>query len=363
MTKTTPKTIILSSGGTGGHVFPALSLAEELHGRGYEVVIMTDHRGKVFQSATGVSKVIALPTWKGRGRLEPIVLGLGLVVSFLLALVYMIRLRPKAVLGFGGYPSLPAVLSGYVMRIPTALHEQNAILGRANRLMVRFVTRLGLAYKSVKFAESFQDKVVPTGNPVRKSIIAIRDIPYHPSKAEEPFRLLVIGGSQGARVFSSIIPQALCDLPADMRERLVVHQQCRKEFLDATIAAYHQSGISVDIRLFFEDMDSQLRDAHLVIGRAGASTVAELSVSGRPALLVPFPFAMDNHQQANAMSLAEDGAAWVVLERDFTPLKAQELLLKAMKDDKILRTMAQKMHGLGQPDAAAKLAQMVEGLL
>lgn len=357
------KTIILSSGGTGGHVFPALSLAEELHSRGYEVVIMTDHRGQVFQSATGVSKVIALPTWKGRGRLGPIVLSIGLATSFLLALIHMVRLRPVAVLGFGGYPSLPAVLAGYLMRLPTALHEQNAILGRANRVMVRFVTRLGLAYKSVKFTEPFRNKIVRTGNPVRKSITAIRGIPYQSPKIEEPFRLLIIGGSQGARVFSSVIPKALCELPVDTRKRLVVHQQCRKEFLDATIDAYRKSGISVDIRPFFEDMDHQLREAHLIIGRAGASTVAELTVSGRPALLVPFPFAMDNHQQANAMSIAEDGAAWVVLERDFTPQKLQELLLIAMKDDKILKTMAQKMYNLGQPDASAKLAQMVEGLI
>lgn len=357
------RTIILSSGGTGGHVFPALSLAEELHSRGYEVVIMTDHRGKVFQSATGVSRVIALPAWKGRGRLAPIVLGMGLAVSFLLALIHMVRLRPVAVLGFGGYPSLPAVLAGYIMRLPTALHEQNAILGRANRLMVRFVTRLGLSHEKVKFAEPFQEKVVQTGNPVRKSVAAIRNIPYQPPKIEAPFRLLVIGGSQGARVFSSVIPEALCDLPADVRKRLVVHQQCRKELLDVTTAAYKKSGISVDVRPFFDNMDHQLREAHLVIGRAGASTVAELSVSGRPALLVPFPFAMDNHQQANAMSLAKDGAAWVVLESDFTPFKLQELLLKAMKDDTVLKNMARKMRHLGQPDAAEKLAQMVEELI
>lgn len=362
MTKTS-KTIILSSGGTGGHVFPALSLAEELHNRGYKVVIMTDHRGQVFQSATGVSKVIALPTWKGRGRLAPIVLSLGLAISFLVALVHMIRLRPVAILGFGGYPSLPAVLAGYIMRLPTALHEQNAILGRANRLMVRFVARLGVAYEKVKFTEIYQDKIVQTGNPVRKSIITIRNIPYQPPKIEAPFRLLVIGGSQGARVFSSVIPKALCDLPADIRQRLVVHQQCRKEFIDIAIAAYRECGICADIRSFFDDMDEQLREAHLIIGRAGASTIAELTVSGRPALLVPFPFAMDNHQQANAMSLAEEGAAWVVLERDFTSLKLQQVLLKAIKDGTILKGMAEKMRHLGQPDAAIKLAHMVEGLI
>ena len=362
MTKT-PKTIILSSGGTGGHVFPALSLAEELHGRGYKVVIMTDHRGQVFQSATGVSKVIALPTWKGRGRLAPIVLSLGLAISFLIALVHIIRLRPVAILGFGGYPSLPAVLAGYIMRLPTALHEQNAILGRANRLMVRFVARLGVAYEKVKFTEIYQDKIVQTGNPVRKSIAAIRNIPYQAPKIETSFHLLVTGGSQGARVFSSVIPKALGDLPADIRKCLVVHQQCRKEFMDVTVAAYRESGISADIRPFFDDMDEQLREAHLIIGRAGASTIAELTVVGRPALLVPFPFAMDNHQQANAMSLADSGAAWLILERDFTPLKLQELLLKIMKDDAVLKEMAEKMRHLGQPDAAVKLAHMVEALI
>jgi UDP-N-acetylglucosamine--N-acetylmuramyl-(pentapeptide) pyrophosphoryl-undecaprenol N-acetylglucosamine transferase len=362
MTKTT-KTIILSSGGTGGHVFPALSLAEELHGRGYEVVIMTDHRGQVFQSVTGVSKVIALPTWKGRGRLAPVVLGAGLAISFLLALAHMIRLRPVAILGFGGYPSFPAVLAGYIMRLPTALHEQNAILGRANRLMIRFVARLGVAYEKVKFTEGYQDKIIQTGNPVRKLIAAIRDVPYQAPKIEVPFRLLIIGGSQGARVFSSVIPKALCGLPADVRKRMVVHQQCRKELVYTTIAVYRESGITVDIRPFFDDMDNQLRDAHLIIGRAGASTIAELTVAGRPALLVPFPFAMDNHQQANAMSLADAGAAWLILERDFTPLKLQELLLQAMKDDTILKGMAEKMRHLGKPDAAIKLAYMVEGLI
>lgn len=357
------KTIILSSGGTGGHVFPALSLAEELHGRGYQVVIMTDHRGQVFQQATGVSRVIKLPVWRGRGRLVPIVLGLGLTLSFFLALGYMVRLRPLVVLGFGGYPSLPAVMAGCVMRFPTALHEQNAILGRANRLVVRFVRRLGISYEKVKFTEPFQDKIVRTGNPVRKSIIAIRDISYQPPKGEDPFRLLIIGGSQGARIFSSVVPKALCELKLDIRKRLVVYQQCRKEFLEATREAYRQSGIFVDIRPFFEDMDHQLREAHLVIGRAGASTVAELTVAGRPALLVPFPFAMDNHQQANAMSLAEAKAAWVVLERDFTPQKLQELVQKVMMNDKTLETMARKMRELGRPDAAVKLAQMVESLM
>jgi UDP-N-acetylglucosamine--N-acetylmuramyl-(pentapeptide) pyrophosphoryl-undecaprenol N-acetylglucosamine transferase len=357
------KTIILSSGGTGGHVFPALSLAEELSSRGYQVVIMTDHRGEVFQKAAGVSKVIPLPTWQSKGPIGYMVLACGIVVSFVIALVYMIRFRPSAVVGFGGYPSIPAVLAGKVLRIPTALHEQNAILGRANRLLAKFVRRIGVSFERVKFADPYWGKIIYTGNPVRKSIIAIRDNQYQSSASKDPFRIFIIGGSQGARVFSSVIPAALCQLPKVMRERLVVNQQCRPELLEATKEAYEQSGIHVDIRSFFDDVDQQLREAHLIIGRAGASTVAELMVSGRPAILVPYPYAMDNHQQANALSLGDGNAAWVILERDFTSHKLQEIVQRAMNNDNALKIMAKNMHKFGQPTAAIKLAQMVENLL
>ena len=357
------KTIILSSGGTGGHVFPALSLAEELNDRGYKVVIMTDHRGEVFQQAAGVSKVIALPVRQRRGQLGNLLMAFWIGISFLIALGHMLRLRPSAVVGFGGYPSIPAVLAGKVLRLPTALHEQNAILGRANRLLARFVRKVATSFQTIKFAEPFQDRIVQSGNPVRKPIIAIREIPYQPSEVDGPFRLFIMGGSQGARVFSSVIPKVLCDLPRDVRQRLVVHQQCRRELLEMTQGAYRRSGITVDVRPFFEDVDAQLRDANLVIGRAGASTIAELTVAGRPAILVPYPFAMDNHQQANALSLSEGGAAWVVLEREFNAKKLQELLLKAMKSEKTLKIMAKKMYGFGQPHAAETLAQMVENLL
>jgi UDP-N-acetylglucosamine--N-acetylmuramyl-(pentapeptide) pyrophosphoryl-undecaprenol N-acetylglucosamine transferase len=359
------KTIILSSGGTGGHVFPALSLASELSAQGYQMIVMTDHRGEAFQKATGVAKVISLPVWRGRGRARfgSILLFIGLTVSFFVALVHMIRLRPLAVVGFGGYPSIPAVLAGKAMFLPTALHEQNAILGRANRFLAKFVKRIAVSYGQVKFTEAFQDKVVQTGNPVRKPIIAIRNSPYQLPSSAGPFHLFIIGGSQGARIFSSVVPTALSALPEEMRQRLVVNQQCRKELLDMTIGAYRQSGITVNIRPFFEDIERHLQEAHLVIGRAGASTVAELTASGRPAILVPFAAAIDNHQQANAAGLGENGAALVILERDFNAPKLQEVLLRLMTKDKMLKTMAKKMHHFGQPDAAVKLAKMVESLL
>jgi len=274
----------------------------------------------------------------------------------------MVFHRPRAIMGFGGYPSIPAVLAGRVLGIPTALHEQNAILGRANRLLGRFVKHIAVSFRDTKFTEQFRSKVSYTGNPVRQSMITLRDSSYQPSNLKKPFFLLIIGGSQGAGVFSTIIPQALRQLPQELRCRLVVWQQCRPEFLEMTKGAYHQSDISVELQPFFEDVDQRLRDAHLVIGRAGASTIAELTVVGRPAMLVPFPFATDNHQKDNAMSLEEKGAAWVILEKDFIPSKVQEILETVMMDNKKLKMMATQMHALGQPDAAVKLARIVESM-
>lgn len=356
------KTIVLSSGGTGGHVFPALSLAAELQDRGYQVIMMTDHRGRVFQEAAGIAKVISLPIWRSRGRFGPVVQFMGLAVSFLVALGHIIRLRPLAIMGFGGYPSLPAVLAGIVLRLPTALHEQNAILGRANRFLARFVRRIATSFQEVQFTEALKGKIVQTGNPVRKEIIAVRSLPYHPPQPQSPFHVLVIGGSQGAKIFSSVIPQALWGLPEDIRQRLVVHQQCRKELLDITKEAYHQSGITVDIQPFFKDMGPHLAEAHLVIGRAGASTVAELTVSGRPAILVPFAASLDNDQQANALWVEQNGGARMILERDFTATNLKDALLDIMTKKSALKTMAKKMHALGQPDAAANLAQVLGGV-
>jgi UDP-N-acetylglucosamine--N-acetylmuramyl-(pentapeptide) pyrophosphoryl-undecaprenol N-acetylglucosamine transferase len=357
------RTIILSSGGTGGHVFPAISLAAELQTRGYQVVIMTDHRGQAFQRAAGVSRVIPLPVWRVRGQLRSVILTAGIGFSALIALWHIIRLRPLVVVGFGGYPSIPALLAGKILQIPMALHEQNAVLGRANRLGARFVRHIGTSFAKVKFTEACADKVVYTGTPVREEIHAARRIPYQPPEMGKPFHLFITGGSQGARIFSSVIPQALCALSAEIRNRLVVHQHCRKELLAATKKAYRGSGITCDIRPFFDNMGEELQNAHLVIGRGGASTVTELTICGRPAILVPFAAAMDNHQQENANRLAEAGAAWMILEREFTPQKLQEILLKAMIKPKILQDMAKKMHKLGEPDATAKLAQVVESLL
>ncbi|MBM3468644.1 MAG: undecaprenyldiphospho-muramoylpentapeptide beta-N-acetylglucosaminyltransferase [Alphaproteobacteria bacterium] len=359
------KTIILSSGGTGGHVFPAISLAGELSARGYHVAMMTDQRGYAFQKATSISKIIQLPIWRGPtwARFGSIILGLSLCVSFLWAFVYMLFRRPKAVIGFGGYPSVPALLAAKILGCPTAFLEQNAVLGRANRLMGKWVDRIAVCYDNVKYSEEFQEKIIQTGNPVRPSINALRSLLYQPPQFDGPFRLLIIGGSQGARIFSTIIPATLSKLPITLRHRLKIYQQCRPEFLDLTQQAYQHSEIEVVLQPFFEDMEYQLAQAHLVIARAGASTVAELTISGRPALLVPYAAAMDNHQEANAISLGKKGAAWVVLESDFTPAKLQDLIQQALINEDLLKIMAKNMHVLGQPDAAVKLAQMVEDLL
>ena len=241
------RTIILCSGGTGGHVFPAISLAAELQGRGFKIIIMTDRRGQVFQGASGVSEVLQMPARRGSGFLRPVIMAASLGASFLFALKHMIRSRPLAVIGFGGYPSVPPLLAAQLLRIPTAVHEQNAVLGRANRIVARFAKKVAVSYDKVKFIEAVQHKVVFTGTPVRPQFARIREMLYQPPQREGEFRLFIMGGSQGAKIFSDIIPQALMGLPQEAKQRLKVHQQCRPEYLDSTSKVYNDAQKSVQM--------------------------------------------------------------------------------------------------------------------
>jgi UDP-N-acetylglucosamine--N-acetylmuramyl-(pentapeptide) pyrophosphoryl-undecaprenol N-acetylglucosamine transferase len=361
------KTIILSSGGTGGHVFPALSLAEELQARGYKIVVMTDQRGQAFQQAQGVSQVVTLPVQHVRGLLRALRMVTGLVASFFCAMKHMLKARPLAVVGFGGYASVPAVLAAQVLRIPTLLHEQNAVLGRANRMVALLAQCIAISYEKLKLKKKYLKKVFYTGTPVRPSIAAVRSVSYTSPAPRGEFCLLITGGSQGARIFSDIIPCALLLLPDSFQRRLLVWHQCRAEYLDGTTRLYSQSRIKAEVASFFHDMDQKLAAAHLVIARSGSSTVAELTVTGRPAVLVPYAHAMDNHQQANADSLAKTGGAWVVSEPDFTPEKLGHIILQIMTDadqnGHLLKAMAENMYRMGQPQATRRLADSIEGLI
>ncbi len=354
--------VLLTAGGTGGHMFPAEALARELLARGQPVVLMTDIRGSAFGGALSSVPVFRVHA----ATMLPGLIGKARTVSLIALGVFEARrvlreVRPAVVVGFGGYPSLPAVMAARLAGVPLVLHEQNAVLGRANRLMVRGATKLAVSFPSVSgVPESCRDLMVQTGNPVRSLVAAVRGAYYSAPNGVGPIRLLVMGGSQGARVFSEVVPAALAQISPSLRARLMIAQQCRPEDIDAVRAAYQGLGVGgVDLSSFFTNVPERLAAAHLVICRAGASTMAELTAVGRPAILVPYPFATDDHQTANARALAQAGGAWLMAQPAFTPdaLAARLETLLAQPGD--LSLAAAVARGWCVVDAAARLAETV----
>jgi UDP-N-acetylglucosamine--N-acetylmuramyl-(pentapeptide) pyrophosphoryl-undecaprenol N-acetylglucosamine transferase len=357
---TGPARIALSAGGTGGHMFPAEALAGELLARGHTIALVTDRRGGGFGERLPAVEThrIAAGGLAGTGlvgRAQGVVqLGLG----FFQARALIGRLRPAVVVGFGGYASVPAMMAASFAGIPTILHEQNAVLGRANKLLARRATRIATSFPTVV---GVGDRATVTGNPVRPGIAALAEAAY-PAVIDE-LRMLVVGGSQGARVFSRLIPEAVALLPAGLQRRLTIAQQARPEDLEMAKANYAKASAKVELAPFFGDMPERLRVAHLVVSRSGASTVAELTAAGRPAVLVPYPFATDDHQTANARALESAGAAWLMPESTTTPPLLAERLAALAADPSALARAAAAARGLGRRDAAARLADLVTSLI
>lgn len=356
--------VILAAGGTGGHVFPAQALAEALLGRGHALALITDRRGADYGGALG-----GMDTYRiSAGRVGGGVIGaargiLALGLGFIQARGILRRLSPAAVIGFGGYPSLPTMVAASRAAIPTLIHEQNAVLGRANRLLKSRVARIATSFPSVAgLGPADADKVVHTGNPVREAIAALHAAPYEPPVQDGPVRILVTGGSQGAHVMSEVLPAAVSRLPEGLRHRLEVSQQCRSEDLDAARAKYGSCGVRAELAGFFDDVPARLGAAHLVIGRAGASTVAEFAAAGRPAILVPYPHAIDDHQTANARALEAAGAAWLMPQEGFTAESLAERLQFLAANPDILSRAAAAARETARPDAATRLADAVDTL-
>src|SRR3954468_2648501 len=311
----------LAAGGTGGHMVPAPALAPELKSRGHGVLLITDDRGARFPGLFDGVPVHILPA----GRLG------GGPVAWLKALRSVVagrgqakRLyrehRPDVVIGFGGYPAFPALLAASSMNIPTLLHEQNAVLGRVNRLLAGEAAAIGTAYSEVeRLKPATADKAVLIGNPVRAEIARLGELPFPPFDEVAPLKILVTGGSQGASVLSNVVPAGLGLLAPSLRRRLQVVQQCRPEDIERVRGRYAELGIPAELLTYIEDMPDKLADAHLVIGRAGASTIAELTAAGRPAILIPFPAATDDHQTANAREMTRVGGARTIQQTGFTP--------------------------------------------
>jgi UDP-N-acetylglucosamine--N-acetylmuramyl-(pentapeptide) pyrophosphoryl-undecaprenol N-acetylglucosamine transferase len=355
--------IALAAGGTGGHMFPAEALAGELLSRGHGVALVTDRRGGGFGErlpAVETHRISAggLAGTGIVGRARGVVqLGLGFFQSRGL----LGRLKPAVAVGFGGYASVPTVLAASLSGIPTVLHEQNAVLGRANRLLAKRATRIATSFASVVGIGG--DRAVLTGNPVRPGIAVLADQPYTPPSPGGAIQILVVGGSQGARVFSRLIPEAVALLPAELQRRLRIAQQARAEDLETARANYAPLAATVELAPFFGDMPERLRAAHLVICRSGASTVAELTAAGRPAILIPYPFATDDHQTANARALDTAGAAWLMPEAATTPAMLADRLASLAADSERLGRAADVARALGRRDAAARLADLVTSLI
>jgi UDP-N-acetylglucosamine--N-acetylmuramyl-(pentapeptide) pyrophosphoryl-undecaprenol N-acetylglucosamine transferase len=358
--------VVLATGGSGGHIFPAQALAVELRQRNHGLVLITDRRGHNIGSSIDQIKTYCVQAAGVSGRGIVGRLAATVQLSFGLAQAYMIlrRLRPAAVVGFGSYASVPSVLAASFLSIPTVLHEQNAVLGRANRFLAHRATRIATAFESVsELGESQLQKATWTGNPVRPDIVNVRNSPYPSPGKDGPLRLLVTGGSQGARVFSTVVPAALATLNTSLRVRLHVSQHCRPEDQAAVSQAYRDAGIDCDISTFFDDMAERLATTHLLICRAGASTMAELTTAGRPAILVPYPHAIDDHQSENAARLCDAGGGWMIQEESFTPEILSNRLNSLLSPPTKLDIAARCAAKIGMPDAAMRLAELVNGLI
>ncbi len=355
--------VVLAAGGTGGHVFPAEALAAELIGRGASLMLFTDRRGDVYGGTLGglESRTIRAGGIAGKGLLARVRSVADLAFGSLQARRLLKALSPRAVVGFGGYASVPTVLAASASGIRTVVHEQNAVLGRANRLLAGRVDRIATSFAEVAaLPPKAAARIVRTGMPVRPAFAAVVGQAYAPPAADGEIRLLVLGGSQGARIFGEVVPAAVARLDASLRRRLVISQQCRAEGLEAADAAYRQLQVTVDLAPFFDDVPRRLAAAHLVLARAGASTVAEVTALGRPAILIPYPFATDDHQNANARALAHSGAAWVLPQQAFNADALAARLAELLAGDgSALVKAAAAARAYGCPDAAARLADVV----
>lgn len=356
---------ILAAGGTGGHVVPAHAVGEALRARGHLVSLVTDERTLNLPGLFAhVPRHVIDSGSPGRGGVRGL---LSMVPRILAGRAAALRLfdtyPPSAVIGFGGYPSLPAVLAALRLKLPTLVHEQNAVLGRVNRLLARRVDAIATSFSDVdKVPPSARHKVTLTGNPVREEVLALRDEPFPDLKDDSILRILVVGGSQGARVLSDVVPQAMTLLPASLRRRLQITQQCREEDLDKVRAVYSTNDIPASLATYIEDMDERLRWSHLVIARAGASTLTELAAAGRPSILVPLPGATDNHQAHNCRELVEAGGARMIPERAFSPQELAKQVQKIALTPGALANAAARAHGCGRPAATARLADLAERL-
>lgn len=351
------KRIVLSAGGTGGHVFPAQALAHELASQGYKVFIFTDDRGHKFKDPS--FSMFHIPAGQLHGSIEKKLRGSFRLMSGLGAALYHLRrIKPHGVVGFGGYASFPTMIAAPLLGLPTIIHQADAYFGRTNRLLAPFMTRIATSFPHVEnLPSSCLEKVSFTGLPVRSEI---QPSPYEPSEGDAPFHLLVTGGSQGAKIFGELIPQAVHLLSSDLQQRLYITQQCRAESLEHTRSLYKSTQAHVELAPFLNHMGEQYKKAHLVISRAGASSVVETAVAGRPALFIPYPYAMDNHQFYNAQQAITAAGGWIIQEKELTSHGLASFLSELMTSHWKLMQTAANIQKIIIPDASTRLSNLVK---
>ena len=356
------KLLLIAAGGTGGHMFPAQALAEAMLARGWRVKLSTDDRGARyaggFPEAVKIERVGSATFARG-GAAAKLLVPFRIAGGVLGALVSQLRDRPAVVVGFGGYPSIPALTAAWVLRRPRMIHEQNGVLGRVNRVFARRVGQVACGTWPTALPEGVTGE--PTGNPVRQAVLDRAAAPYIPP-GDYPMSLVVIGGSQGARILSDVVPAAVALLPDSLRANLRIAHQARDEDATRAAASYEAAGVRAEIAPFFADIPRRLSEAQLVISRSGASSVADISVIGRPAILIPFAAATGDHQTANARGLVEAGAAVLVAEKALDAASLARHIAAILEDPATAEIMARAALGAGMPDATARLVALVEDL-
>lgn len=380
------KTIILASGGTGGHIFPAISVSTELKNRGYKTVLITDKRAeKYVEDNKNVkdyfSEIHTISTSSLTGNVfKKANAAKNIGIGYFQAQKLIKDLKPELVIGFGGYPSFPTMYAAvrYAKsdsKLKTLIHEQNSILGRVNAILSDKVDKIATSFKDTgSINENNCNKQIFTGNPVRKAIKLIRELEYTVFDDEMTFKILVIGGSQGASIFSDIIPEAIANLPEEIKRKIRIDQQCRKEDVERVVEKYKEIGISADVASFYKDIAARIALSHLIITRSGASTVSEIAVAGRPAIFVPYKYAKDNHQMKNALHLKQYGeipsqneiplqSNWIVEEEKFDAEYLKSKLVELFKNPELLKKEAEENKNSGIVDADIKLADLIEEMI
>ena len=356
------KLVMLAAGGTAGHLFPAQALAEELVGRGFRIHLLTDERVREYGKSFPAEQVHIIPAATITPSAPLRVPGqlLRLYGGYRQARKLIAEHRADAVVGFGGYPSLPPLFAASKLRVPRLVHEQNSVLGRANLLLVRQGSAVATSFDTVSNLPK-DAKATLTGNPVRAIVKSVAGAAY-PSM-EKDIHLLVFGGSQGARFFADMMPGVAAALPEDLRKRLHITQQCREEDMARTTEAYRATGIRADLNPFFMDMPQRMAASHLVVCRSGASSIAELGVVGRPAILVPLPHALDNDQLRNAESFSKAGAGWVQPQATIETAGFAAFLTGLLSNPSGLKEAAAAALRHGKPDAARRLADLLQSII